>query len=187
MANVVVTISGFGLAFLQAIGRPIICYSLKSPLSAGASSISVSIPELGWRKNRKSWQQYYSWNYLSRELIMNWDSPLKTLAKLIIVQLNFRPPCFHSDQRYRSIHPFMLLPSKNTNFQVIFHAYNNTIFYAPRSPHQIIAMLTNWHHDLTSRPLTETEGMYSVQRIFCTKKIPSTSCHLSPFATKVIR
>ena len=147
MANVVVTISGFGLAFLQAIGRPIICYSLKSPLSAGASSISVSIPELGWRKNRKSWQQYYSWNYLSRELIMNWDSPLKTLAKLIIVQLNFRPPCFHSDQRYRSIHPFMLLPLKNTNFQVIFHAYDKTISMPPA---RHIRSSPCWQTDITT-------------------------------------
>ena len=78
---------------------------------------------------------------------MNWDSPLKTLAKLIIVQLNFRPPCFHSDQRYRSIHPFMLLSLKNTNFQVIFHAYDKTISMPPA---RHIRSSPCWQTDITT-------------------------------------
>lgn len=56
MANVLVTIrKGFAqtVFFILAISQTIICCSFKSPLSARASAIFVSLPDLGWRKKSK--------------------------------------------------------------------------------------------------------------------------------------
>lgn len=67
--------------------------------------------------------------------------------------------------------PFHVIATEEHQFSGHFSRLGQENLCAPRSPHQIIAMLTNWHHDLGPRLLKEIEGMHGVQRVFITKKV----------------
>lgn len=89
----------------------------------------------------------------------------KTISLVIINQLEKNiaksathltvssPTLFPSWSKIDINTPSHIIAAEEYEFSGIFHAYNEKICLPPASPHQIIAMLTNWHHDLEPSPL----------------------------------
>lgn len=134
----------------QSINQSTKSYSFKSPLSADASSIFASFSGLGWGRNRKSWQQYHSQNNLSLVIINQLEKNIAKSATHLTVS---SPTLFPSWSKIDINTPSHIIAAEEYEFSGIFHAYNEKICLPPASPHQIIAMLTNWHHDLEPSPL----------------------------------